>query len=330
MLKKQIVIFSIFATLLDGCAIHPLSENTTGLKTYLIVERVRCEARDAIFNMALGYLSTNYQDRQDILDLVDNFKNNTSNDWPKKRLTSKLFSGGLHDVFAKYEKAAIAYNFSLEMQEVNNLDASLDFGKVYKSVTGGLGFGAGLDRTRDNIRTFTITDTFGGLLTEVKEDYCTNAKPYQEPNYIYPIAGSVGLREIIENFINLTEFTHLTAGDASRPAGPPTVVDTLTFTTKVSGSAKPSVTIASLPGAEWRLADASITGAVSRQDTHKLIVGLSLPAPAKPAANAPTTSAAGLIDVKADATATEQQAAHAIEQYIIRFEIGRANIVVSP
>jgi hypothetical protein len=36
------------SVILGGCAIHPLPENVTGVKTTRIVDRIRCEARDAV------------------------------------------------------------------------------------------------------------------------------------------------------------------------------------------------------------------------------------------------------------------------------------------
>ena len=36
----------------EGCAIHPLPENVTGVRTPQIVQRNRCEARDALRHIA--------------------------------------------------------------------------------------------------------------------------------------------------------------------------------------------------------------------------------------------------------------------------------------
>src|SRR5947209_1020231 len=50
-----------FAVPLAACAIHPLPEHVTGQPTYHIVQKIRCEAREALIDLALRALreSTN-------------------------------------------------------------------------------------------------------------------------------------------------------------------------------------------------------------------------------------------------------------------------------
>jgi hypothetical protein len=40
----------------SGCAIHPLPEDVTGVSTYHIVRRIRCEARQAVIDTLVGWL----------------------------------------------------------------------------------------------------------------------------------------------------------------------------------------------------------------------------------------------------------------------------------
>src|SRR5271170_2404893 len=47
---------------LTGCAIHPLPEDVTGVSTYNIVRQIRCEARQAIFDFAITYLTSQNDD----------------------------------------------------------------------------------------------------------------------------------------------------------------------------------------------------------------------------------------------------------------------------
>src|SRR6266700_1158784 len=42
---------------LAGCAIRPLPENVSGVSTPVIVKQVRCETRQAVKDLALGWLT---------------------------------------------------------------------------------------------------------------------------------------------------------------------------------------------------------------------------------------------------------------------------------
>jgi len=42
--------------IVSGCSIHPLPEDVTGVSTYHIVRQIRCEARDTISKVVIGYL----------------------------------------------------------------------------------------------------------------------------------------------------------------------------------------------------------------------------------------------------------------------------------
>ena len=49
--KILVIAASVGATC--GCAIHPLPENTAGINTFNIAQKIRCEARDAVVSYAL-------------------------------------------------------------------------------------------------------------------------------------------------------------------------------------------------------------------------------------------------------------------------------------
>ena len=53
-------------------------------------------------------------------------------------------------------------------------------------------------------------------------------------NYIYPIAGVIGIEKMVQDFINMTLFANL-RGNTTDGKGPPTLVDALEFTTAISG-----------------------------------------------------------------------------------------------
>jgi hypothetical protein len=89
-----------------------------------------------------------------------------------------------------------------------------------------------------------------------------------------PIAGRIGVDELVKSFIELTLFANL-AGTKADPGGLPTMADELTFTTTLDASATPRVEFAPL-GRAFQLANASLTGAVKREDIHKVTVGLAI------------------------------------------------------
>jgi hypothetical protein len=130
------------------------------------------------------------------------------------------------------------------------------------------------DRTRANLRTFTVTDTFSFLLRNVPPTYCDGH--IVGPNYIYPAVGKIGMDRMVGDFVNLTLFGGLAgqSGAASPNAtkGPPTMVDQLTFTTKFSLSATPKVVFTPVK----TFVDASIGLTGTRQDIHTVTVGLAI------------------------------------------------------
>ena len=124
------------------------------------------------------------------------------------------------------------------------------------------------------------------------------------------------LTEIVHTFAVLSLFSNL---DGPGHKGPPTMGDTLNFTTKISGSLAPKVVLASaFRGAQ--IMDASLTASTSRTDLHKVIVALALPPPKEQDAKPATTGTF----ITASGTGAEVLAAQTINQIIFRFELGRA------
>ena len=104
--------------------------------------------------------------------------------------------------------------------------------------------------------------------------------------------------------------------------------DTITFTTKLSGSATPKVVIAPVTSG---LVDASLAAALSRTDVHKLIVGMSVPTPN----DVGGASKRSLLTQVATATGStpKERSLEMIAQQILRFEnrrFGPSSLVFSP
>jgi hypothetical protein len=156
-------------------------------------------------------------------------------------LNPKLFKGQVHDLLSVFWTTGVAYNYNLDMTENNFASGELDFMSTLTKGTFGLGLRARADRSRQNIRTFTVTDNFGDLVQKPMD--CDGR--IVGPNYVYPISGRIGVDELVHAFVYLSLFGNL-AGNAAPifPKGPPTLVDALVFTTTISGSVSPRVDFA--------------------------------------------------------------------------------------
>jgi hypothetical protein len=271
---------ALVAFVVTGCAIHPVPEDVTGVKTSDIVKQIRCEARQAIFDYTVKWLvgdkNPNPYDKNIGLEFYEHRR-------PVHELNYQLFKGQAHDLIKLFWETGIAYNFQLQMLETNNIDPAADIltfngkNQFASPVTGSA------DRTRQNTRTFTVSDTFGFLINNIPDDPDQNkdfcGKHIVGPNYIYPVAGRIGIDHMIGDFVNLTLFEGLASppSNAANPTtanikGPPTMVDQLQFTTLISLGATPKVTFAPVR----TFLDASLGLKAARQDTHTVTIGLAI------------------------------------------------------
>jgi hypothetical protein len=271
---------------LSGCALYPVPEDVTGVDTYHIVRQIRCETREAARDFILSELereATDYpgqpanpiahrlvQEFEADREQMDNFNPN-------------IFSGPdglqLRNFYNVIYSVGIAYNFDLTMNEENDVGTMIDvLGAWAPKFT--LGFSANANRGRSNERSFTVTDTFGGLMTQLGHPrrgvrYCDGQ--IVQANYVYPIAGHIGVSKLVKTFFELTLFTGLSDSKATPgTAGtPPSIADKLTFTTTIDASLSPKV-IFSPAGTTLEMSDVSVTGFARRVDTHQVTVGLAM------------------------------------------------------
>jgi len=208
------------------------------------------------------------------------------------------------------------------MTEINNLDTDINFLKTLGHSTQALGLHAGVDRTRENSRTFTITDDFKGLLNIKPKTYCDQHLAAGE-NVIYPIAGKIGIEPFVHEFVRLALFADL-GPEAGNDKGAPTMVDTLKFTTTLTGSATPKVTFSPV-GRGLNLADASLTALATRTDLHTLVMGLSV-VTAAPEPGPRGKAMFGRL-LTAQGGGTRRTAAEAVDQEIYRQALSRSVIV---
>src|SRR6202030_1732411 len=121
----------LVACSLGACAIHPLPENVTGVKTATIVHKIRCEARDAVINARIAYLHKLYPD---VIDL-DSLRKREGN-IPKP----------IQHNLAYFGSTGIVYSFTLDGTETNGATFAAD---VIRPLTHGL---------------FTLTPSAGNTL----------------------------------------------------------------------------------------------------------------------------------------------------------------------
>jgi hypothetical protein len=269
-----------------GCAIHPVPEDVTGVDTYHIVRQIRCETRETIRRFVITWLEDLGRDHasqpgdpiaQRLALQYESEPDSISNFHPK------LFPGPeyvqVRALINSFYDAGIAYNFDMTMTEDNDLTTEIGLLKPLTKPKVTVGIGAGAKRKRSNNRSFTVTDTFGNLLTKVNTPvrgtrYCDGQ--IVQANYVYPIAGRIGVDKLVKTFIELTLFANL-GGSGAKPGagGIPTIADKLTFTTTINASATPKVEFTPVTDT-FQFASASLTASAVRSDVHQVTVALAI------------------------------------------------------
>jgi hypothetical protein len=319
----------LFALLLacicfEGCSIHPLPEDVTRYNTARIVHLVRCEARAAVLQEAINIV--NWKNTHPEVVGEDTLRR-----FDLRKLRPEQFKW--YDTLAR---TGIVYSFVLEGSVVESVMFNADFLKAITNGTVTLSPQAGNSLTRDNIRAFTVSDSFQTLLL-LDEKRC-EALGQPGPNYEYPITGTIGVAEMVRTFVVMSVTGNLSGQEESldalslSPAGQPAMVDTLKFTTAISGGITPKVSVSPL-GSGWSIMDANLAGSVMRTDTHTAIIGLGLAQPK--GATSPTfvnsrATALFITTAAKGASTGEAVAAQAVAQQILRFEVGRPLIPVAP
>jgi hypothetical protein len=248
-----------------GCSIHPVPQDVTGLDTYAIVAQVRCEVRDALKTYVDGALRR----RPSEAYLADELKDGKIT---YKELPARIKDPDLRGVLQQYAGAAVAYDFSLDMTESNNVSGNATLMRPFTRGSDTIGFTVGSDHKRENTRTFTIDDTFERLLGVVPAEYCANV--VQTPNYNYPIAGKTRLADTVGTFLDLNQSGNL----GMKVGGPktPTLTDDLQFTTTYTGSLSPGFTFTPIGRAfSWSSVGGKLDA--TRSDIHRVTIALAMP-----------------------------------------------------
>lgn len=274
------------ASLMAGCAIHPEPEDVTGISTPSIVKQIRCETRDAARKLILRQLErlATYGNNPTAQSLLAQYTANQElmSDFNPDISFPAPGDVQLRNVFYLIYSAGVAYTFTLTMNEQNDLGTTFNFlGPWQAKFT--LGITGNANRARDNERTFTVTDKFSYLLRELNTpDFATGLRycdghVAQGPNYIYPIAGQIGVYKTVLTFFQMAIFDGLAPkpGASGPAASTPAMADKLTFTTTLDLSVTPKLVFAQVPTG-YQVTDGSGTGLARRKDTHQVLVGLAL------------------------------------------------------
>jgi hypothetical protein len=257
---------------LAGCTIHPVQQDVTHLRTVDVVDRIRCETRRAIQDKAIDLLVNLSADPASPSRRLGEYLSAHREaffSFSPSRLGSKLE----RDFYDRYINTAIALEFSFDITENGGAGFTADPVKLIAGGSAGIAVAGSDAVSRNNIRRFTIAESFGELLKNEKLQ-CVDG--YLPSNFQYPIAGTIGMRELVSTFIDLNEDKDLSPTSKEVPQ---VFGDTLKFSTTLMGSVTPHVVLAPV-GNRWGVDPPTNIGlSAGRVDVHQLTIGLSIGAP---------------------------------------------------
>jgi hypothetical protein len=253
--------FSLAASAcLAGCSNHPLPENVSMKTTPSIILAVRCEARAELYAQVQRLL------RESQSPIVQRMR---PEDVVKQLAKIQKEDRMVADLVKTYAGVAIGYHFFFDITEDNKNSATADFSMpIPKAGFVKLGATGRADLTREAMRTVEIVEHLQDLAAL---NNCS-AISLSSGNLVYPLTGSIGMREIIRTFLRLSEANP----GANGRNGDQSFSDTLDFVTTISVGATPSITIAKV-SKDFHLVDASGTFSSDRTDHHRLIVAMKFP-----------------------------------------------------
>jgi hypothetical protein len=173
----------------------------------------------------------------------------------------------------------IGYDFQFEITEVNNADGGALTLTRPPLVSGNSTFTLNATGSALRRRTNTRNVQFIEDLTELARAPCSPRE--MRRNGLYPIAGSLGMDEVVSTYIGLEKLSDLktpTKATGSKASFEDQKValfaDTLEFRTKLSVGANPVLTLSAVAG-KLKVTSASLNATARRNDVHTLIVALA-------------------------------------------------------
>ncbi|MGI9406598.1 MAG: hypothetical protein ACR2O4_09515 [Hyphomicrobiaceae bacterium] len=166
----------------------------------------------------------------------------------------------------KYRSSVIGYDFIFDITEGNGYTGAANFRLPFTNGIFNWGLAGGLTKERKAKREFKTEETFADLAKLPCDGYTGPASR----NHIYPLAGSVGMTEVINTFFSL----------GALGGGKKNFSDTLIFTTDVGfgadGTTGADVSINQVPN-RHRLLNANLSAAGARNDVHQVTITISFP-----------------------------------------------------
>ena len=230
---------------LAGCAAHPIPRDVTALSTIEIVRRIRCEAKEGL-NAALAHAASQGERKKRHVETI---------------LKSTSIGFEFDFVIDEHNRASIN---SVEFQrEFSNSTFDLELSDVGVNSGHGPTFA-----TRSNRRFFRIVDD----LTELKTARCGRLTRGTGPNFVYPVAGNIGMAEVVRTYVELETLSDLEHFGGKLAQRQVFFTDALKFTTNFSAGAEIDVSVNTGVGT---LSLKRATASASRKDVHSVKVILA-------------------------------------------------------
>lgn len=278
-----------------GCAGRPALESFLHLDTVDVVQKIRCELRDATRKQTREFLKRRSGKKPRYLSIVHALEDDEKNYARFFEEAEKLIDAVDAEQVRRYEIASFAYEFTFEITENNDLTGGADFTELLTNGIFKLGLSGENKHERKLKRNFKLLDTFRGLATDpiLDRSFCSDIATGR--NHTYPITGKLDLEKTLGQFFTLNQSGGLAGGltgltqtvGAPKLETIPAMADTLTFTTTISGTASPSVELSAV-GSNFQLVKANISATAKRVDVHTLVFVVALPRQDGDAVIAPT------------------------------------------
>lgn len=281
MTVKSSIVLSCIAAFASACSVYPLPQDVSGVTTKSIVQKMRCEARDALRRAAIRHLRS-LTDGKPVAwgltgpALADDLESHPNNFLKLKIATLR---GKAQDDFKYYANSQVAYDFTLRGLESNTQGLDVAADQLFLRRVNSVGFKAEGLRERDVSRSFILVDGFETLTTEVGDTYCNEVRGI---DLIYPMAGSAPLDDLVETYVYTNAFAEFGTKD-SKPVGikgtdalpaVPQMADTIIFKTRLTGNIDPGVAFNPV-GPGLFLSSIAFRNDNYREDNHKVIVTLT-------------------------------------------------------
>ena len=161
---------------------------------------------------------------------------------------------------------AYSFKFNIKETDVATPTGSYKFPIHLGSMT--VSLSGGDTKDRESERNVKLVASFGDL----NDLDCLNAAPDTRGlrTFHFPIKGSIGVEEVITQYLRLYDSPK---GKFAKDAAA-AYTDSITFTTTLTGSVNPQITITPTPLTQVVL---GVTGGPTRKDLHNVIISLSPP-----------------------------------------------------